>query len=118
MFTSEEDKISILESLKDTYYELCDLRKTNTVLINIIVQKAGFKNEHKEAIFKLFGVKKYADIVAMIPVAKILSDRSRKEVCLGKPGIAAMLRAYHRKGVLQRHCYPKKISGNGHGKKL
>ena len=83
MFTSQEDKISILESLKDTYYELCDLRKTNTVLINIIVQKAGFKNEDKEAIFKLFGVKKYADIVAMIPGAKIIiSDTKDKKLII------------------------------------
>lgn len=74
---------NIKAKLKETYETLCKEQNTSEILINQIVEKAGFKADQKNDIWSLFEVKSYADLFEKHLCGKITSDdKNNKKVSL------------------------------------
>ena len=75
-YTQEEIKGKIIEAYKNCVKK----QNKNEILINQLIQEAGFKAEDKNEIFKLFGVSKYEEIIKTIPNAEIIEGEKHNQL--------------------------------------
>ena len=70
----------VIEKLLNSY-ELCVKKYgKEEILINQVIQEAGFKSDEKSEIFKLFDVSKYEEIIKTIPNAEILEGEKHNQL--------------------------------------
>ena len=75
-YTQEEIKGKIIEAYKNCVKK----QNKNEILINQLIQEAGFKAEDKNEIFKLFDVSKYEEIIKTIPNAEIIEGEKHNQL--------------------------------------
>ena len=74
-YTKEE----VISKIKESYLSCKEKNGNDEVLINQVIQKARFKSEDKNKIFKLFNVSKYEEIIKTIPHAEILDGDGKNK---------------------------------------
>ena len=74
-YTKEE----VISKIKESYLSCKEKNRKEEVLINQVIQKAGFKSEEKNEIFKLFNVLKYEEIIKNIPNAEVLDGDGKNK---------------------------------------
>lgn len=75
-YTKEE----VISKIKESYLSCKEKNGNDEVLINQVIQKAGFKSEDKNEIFKLFGVSKYEEIIKTIPNTQIIEGEKHNQL--------------------------------------
>lgn len=75
-YTKEE----VVEKLIESYKICVEKFGKQEILINQVIQEAGFKADEKSEIFKLFDVSKYEEIIKTIPGAEIIEGEKHNQL--------------------------------------
>lgn len=74
-YTKEE----IIERITKSFYELKEKISEGDILINRIIENAGFKGEEKPEILALFNVEKYADLLEKLPQFEVYTPSGKTD---------------------------------------
>lgn len=73
-------KEQVIEKIIVAYKTCVQKLSKQEILINQVIQEAGFKADEKSEIFKLFDVSKYEEIIKTIPGAEILPGEKHNQL--------------------------------------
>ena len=73
-YTKEE----VIEKINKSFSDLKDKTPGSDILINRLVENAGFKAEEKSEILELFGVNKYADVLQTLDQYEVYIPDGKK----------------------------------------
>ena len=79
-YTKEE----VIEKINKSFSDLKDKTPGSDILINRLVENAGFKAEEKSEILELFGVNKYADVLQTLDQYEVYIPDGKKDKAVRK----------------------------------
>lgn len=79
-YTKEE----VIEKINKSFSELKGKRGESDLLINRLIENAGFKAEEKSEILELFGVNKYADVLQTLDQYEVYIPDGKKDKAVRK----------------------------------
>ena len=79
-YTKEE----VIEKINKSFSDLKDKTPGSDILINRLIENAGFKAEEKSEILELFGVNKYADVLQTLDQYEVYIPDGKKDKALRK----------------------------------
>ena len=79
-YTKEE----VIEKINKSFSDLKDKTPGSDILINRLIENAGFKAEEKSEILELFGVNKYADVLQTLDQYEVYIPDGKKDKAVRK----------------------------------
>jgi len=79
-YTKEE----VIEKINKSFSDLKDKTSGSDILINRLIENAGFKAEEKSEILELFGVNKYADVLQTLDQYEVYIPDGKKDKAVRK----------------------------------
>lgn len=96
-------KETVLEKIDKSFNDLSANQNNAIILINRLIEYAGFKSEEKSEILTLFGVKKYAELLEQQPQYEIYIPDGKKDKAVRKTHHTTTIKEHEMEKLPKNH---------------